>query len=140
MSERLGVADIPHTWQDMEELLESYEHSTDFAYSQAGRRLANALIDQFATRWFPRPLRWFGRWLALTFSEEHVINTLGITRPPAAFSYAVRRLARPAVFAKRHLLPDPRNVFRLSDIITEHKNSALVKSSASRSATARRER
>jgi hypothetical protein len=126
VSEHLGVAEIPHTWQDMERLLESYEHGADFAYSPAGQRLANALIDQFAARWFPRPLRWFGRWLALAFSEEHLIDTLGIPQPPTAFRYTVRRLARVAVFAKRHLLPDPREVFRLRDIITEHKKSALV--------------
>ncbi|RDI48901.1 oxygenase MpaB family protein [Nocardia mexicana] len=126
VSERLGVADIPQTWEGMEDLLESYERGADFAYSQSGQRLANALIDQFATRWFPRPLRWFGRWLVLAFSEEHVIDTLGISRPPAPFSYAVRRLARVAVFAKRHVLPGPRAVFRLSDVIADHKNSALA--------------
>ena len=54
-----------------------------------------------------RSPRVFGRWLALAFSEEHVIDTLGIPRAPAAFSYVVRRLARVAVFAERHLLPDP---------------------------------
>ncbi|WP_280435937.1 oxygenase MpaB family protein [Nocardia carnea] len=139
VSEGLGVADIPHTWQDMEQLLESYESSADFAYSPAGRRLADALIDQFATRWFPRPLRWFGRWLALAFSEDHVIDTLGIPKPPAAFRYAVRRLARIAVFAEHHLLPDPREVFRLGDIITGHKKSALVRPSVPAPGTTRSE-
>ncbi|NEW58244.1 DUF2236 domain-containing protein [Nocardia cyriacigeorgica] len=140
VSERLGVADIPDTWQEMENLLESYEHGREFAYSVPGQRLANALLDQFAARWFPKPLHWFGRWLALAFSEEHVVDTLGITRPPTAFSYAVRRLARVAVFAKRHILPDPREVFRLSDIIAAHKDSALVTSSTSASATSRSRR
>ncbi|MCQ4119977.1 hypothetical protein [Rhodococcus tibetensis] len=140
VSERLGVTDIPHTWQEMEQLLETYEHGTEFAYSPPGQRLANALVDQFATRWFPKPLRWFGRWLALAFSEEHVIDTLGIPRPPTAFSYTVRRLARVAVFAKRHLLPDPREVLRLSDIITAHKDSALVNPSIPASGTTRSER
>ncbi|MCM6776694.1 DUF2236 domain-containing protein [Nocardia sp. CDC159] len=125
VSERLGVTDIPHTWHGMEELLESYEHGPHFAYSPAGQRLANALLDQFATRWFPRPLRWFGRWLALAFSEEHVIDTLGIARPPGVFTVAVRRLARVAVFAKQHVLPDPRAVFRLSEIVAGHKDAAL---------------
>lgn len=126
VSDRLGIIDIPHTWQGMEELLESYERGPEFAYSAAGQRLANALIDQFAIRWFPRPLRWFGRWLVPAFSEEHIIDTLRIPRPPTAFTYAVRRVARVAVFAKRHVLPDPREVFRLSDIITEHQDSALL--------------
>lgn len=140
VSERLGVVDIPHTWQDMEQFLESYEHGAEFAYSQAGRRLADALIDQFATRWFPRPLRWFGRSLVLAFSEEHVLDTLGIRPPSTAFGYPVRSLARIAVFAKRHLLPDPREVFRLSDIILEHKKSALAKPSISTSGISRSER
>ncbi|WP_280495861.1 hypothetical protein [Nocardia asiatica] len=125
VSERLGVADIPQTWQDMEEFLESYEHGPEFAFSEAGHRLANALIDQFATRWFPPPLRWFGRWLALALSEEHVIRTLEIPLPPAAFSYTVRYLTRVAVFAIRYALPDPPEVFRLSDIIAGHRKSAL---------------
>lgn len=125
VSRSLGVTDIPHTWQDMEAFLESYEHGADFAYSEAGQRLANALINQFATRWFPRPLHWFGRWLVLALSEEHVITTLRIPLPPPIFSSTVRRLTRVAVFAARHVLPDRRQVFRLSDIITEHKNCAL---------------
>lgn len=140
VSEGLGVVDIPDTWQGMEEFLECYEHGAEFKFSPAGQRLANALIDQFATRWFPRPLRWFGRWLALAFSEEHVIDTLRIPRPPTAFSYAVRRLARVAVFVGRHLLPDRREVFRLSDIIAEHKKSALVKPSIPAFGTTRSER
>ncbi|WP_280453395.1 hypothetical protein [Nocardia cyriacigeorgica] len=41
------------------------------------------------------------------------------------FTVVVRRLARAAVFAKCHVLPDPRAVFRLGDIIAEHKDSAL---------------
>lgn len=45
-----------------------------------------------------------------------------------------------AVFAKRHLLPDPRAVFRLSDIIAEHKYSALVTPSIPASGTTRSER
>ncbi|MBL1080182.1 hypothetical protein JK358_37885 [Nocardia sp. 2] len=125
VSQCLGVIDVPHTWHGMEQLLESYEHGAEFAYSPAGQRLANALIDQFATRWFPRPLHWFGRWLALAFSEKHVVDTLQIPQAPTVFTYAVRRLARAAVFTRRHLLPDPREVFRLSNIITEHKESAL---------------
>ncbi|MGK8523887.1 hypothetical protein ACRS6B_21130 [Nocardia asteroides] len=125
VSQRLGVADIPQTWQDMEEFLESYEQGPDFAYSEAGQRLANALIDQFATRWFPWPLRWFGRWLALALCEEHVIETLRIPLPPAAFSFAVRRLTRVGVFAVRHVLPDPPEVFRLSEIVAGHAESAL---------------
>ena len=140
VSEHLGVTDIPGTWRDMEQFLESYEYGAEFAYSPAGRRLAEALVDQFATRWYPRPLRWFGRWLVLAFSEEHVLDTLRIPRPPAAFSYVVRRLARFAVFAKRHLLPDPRAVFRLSDIIAEHKYSALVTPSIPASGTTQSER
>ncbi|MBF6169688.1 DUF2236 domain-containing protein [Streptomyces gardneri] len=125
VSARLGVADIPQTWHDMQEFLHSYEHGPDFACSEAGQRLANALIDQFATRWFPRPLRWFGRWLALALSEEHVIESLGIPQPPAAFSYAARHITRVAVFAIRHVLPDPREMFRLSEIVAHHRKSAL---------------
>ncbi|WP_330231560.1 hypothetical protein OHA40_03135 [Nocardia sp. NBC_00508] len=37
----------------------------------------------------------------------------------------MRGIARVGVFAKRHLLPDPSEVFRLGDIISHHKNSAL---------------
>lgn len=140
VSERLGVTDIPDTWQEMEDLLESYEHGPEFAYSEAGRRLAEALIEQFATRWFPRPLHWFGRRLVLAFSEEHVIDTLGIKRPPEVFTSTMRHLARAAVFAKRHILPDPRDVFRLSDIIIHHKKSALVKPPISTPGSTRGER
>ncbi|MEV6363758.1 hypothetical protein [Nocardia asteroides] len=128
VSEHLGVADLPDTWPGMERFLETYEHGAEFVHSPSGHRLANALIDQFATRWFPRPLHWFGRWLVLAFSEEHVIDTLRISQPPRVFRFAVRVLSRAAVFAKRHLLPDPREVFRLSDIITEHKSAALTPS------------
>lgn len=126
VSKHLGIADIPQTWEGMEQLLETYEHGPDFAYSPAGQRLAEALIDQFATRWFPPSARWFGRRLVLAFSEEHVIATLGLRPPPHLFTTVVRQVARAAVFTKRHLVPDPRETFRLTDIITGNKKSALA--------------
>ncbi|MEU2031311.1 oxygenase MpaB family protein [Nocardia amamiensis] len=125
VSEGMGIAEVPRTWQEAETYLENYEHGPDFAYSPEGQRLANALIDQFATRWFPRPLQWLGRWLALALCEDHVVSTLRLAAPPEAFTTAVRGIARIGAFARRHLLPDPREVLRLGDIISNHKDSAL---------------
>ncbi|MCP2288965.1 hypothetical protein [Nocardia amikacinitolerans] len=88
-------------------------------------RRAQLLHGRGVSEAFPPGLRWLGRWTVLSLSEEHVVTTLRIKQPPSALRIVVRRLAGLMVLVERHVLADPREVFRLSDIVSGHRKSAL---------------
>jgi len=111
IAEQLGVdpSQLPATWEGMTGLLEDYEADpTFFAYSPEAAHVAEQLIDGFATRWAPRRWRRAGRWIVLSLTEPHVIDTLRLPSPPPL---AVRRLVHVAVRAglliRRAFIADP---------------------------------
>lgn len=123
----LGIENIPATWEGMEAYLDAYEHSDCVAYSEEGAAVAHALIEQFITRWLPRPLHPQGRWLITALLEEHIVEALRLPPPPALFKGTVRRLGRVLLFVKQRLLPNPREPFSLSAATAAHPKAALPK-------------
>jgi hypothetical protein len=111
IGERLGTEEMPEDWKGMERFLADYERSPEwFGHTPQGERAARALLEQFARRWFPPPLRWMGRWIVLSLHEQHVLDALGLSRPPRPFAAGVRRLIRVGVFLQTRVLPDPREL------------------------------
>ncbi len=48
LGRRMGVRDLPTTWQDWERLLDAYE-AEHFALDPGGRRVADATLELFTT-------------------------------------------------------------------------------------------
>lgn len=95
IGERLGVRDMPTTWEGMEGFLERYEGSPAwFGPTPEAHRCAEALIAQFARRRLPRGFRWTARLLLLSLVEDHVLRALGEAQPPRPIVLSVRRLVR----------------------------------------------
>ena len=59
LGRRMGIRDLPATWQDWERLLDAYE-AEHFGPDPGGRRVADATLEHFTTfplhRWLPRSL------------------------------------------------------------------------------------
>jgi hypothetical protein len=107
IGDALGVQDMPATWEEMEFVLQAYESDPAwFGPSSEGRRCAEALISQFIERWFPFGARWAGRLLVRSLLEDHLLGIVGQPRPPRAFVWLIRVLARSLVAFELHVLPD----------------------------------
>ena len=90
LGRRMGIRDLPDTWQAWERLLDAYE-AEHFAFDPGGRRVADATLDLFATfpgnARLPRPLV---RAAALALMDDALLAALGYRRPPALLCAAVR--------------------------------------------------
>lgn len=106
VAEKLGVKDIPTTWEGMEAILAAYEGSEKwFGPSASAHACSEAAIEQFTARWFPRPLGFLGRTLVLSLTEPHVLRALGQRPPPRFVVAAIRAGVRMNLFVTTRLLP-----------------------------------
>jgi len=90
LGRRMGIRDLPRTWQEWERLLDDYE-SEHFAPDAGARRVADATLSLFTTfplnRWLPPPLV---RAAARALMDDPLLTALGYRRPPALLRAAVR--------------------------------------------------
>jgi hypothetical protein len=90
LGRRMGIGDLPRTWQAWERLLDAYEDE-HFGRDPGGRRVADATLELFTTfpvnRRLPRRLV---RAAALALMDDPLLAALGHRRPPAVLCAAVR--------------------------------------------------
>ncbi len=90
LGRRMGIRDLPATWQEWERLLDEYE-TEHFAPDPGGRRVADATLELFTTfplnRHLPRSLV---RSATLAVMDDRLLAALGYARPPALLRTAVR--------------------------------------------------
>jgi hypothetical protein len=90
LGRRMGIRDLPGTWQDWERLLDAYE-AEHFGPDPGGRRVADATLELFTgfplNRWLPPPLV---RAAARALMDDRLLAALGYARPPAPLVAAVR--------------------------------------------------
>lgn len=90
LGRRMGIRDLPGTWQEWERLLDAYEEE-HFALHPGGRRVADATLELFTTfpgnRRLPRSLVLAA---ARALMDDRLLRALGYRRPPALLRAAVR--------------------------------------------------
>lgn len=77
-------------------------------WTEDGSACTNAVIDQFAARWFPRRLHGVGRAMLCSFYTEPVLRVHRLHPPNRAVVKVMRTGMRCYVTAKEKVLPDPR--------------------------------
>ena len=84
---RMAIRDVPETLADFERFNVEFERE-HFAYSDAGRSVADATMTMFI-RWFPGlPIR-VGRRAIHGLLDDHLLDALGYPRPAPALRRAV---------------------------------------------------
>ena len=90
LGRRMGVRDLPGTWQQWCRLLDDYE-TAHFAHGPGGRRVADATLELFTTfplnRWLPPALVHAA---ARALMDDRLLAALGYSRPPLLVGAAVR--------------------------------------------------
>ncbi|MFG3289143.1 DUF2236 domain-containing protein [Streptomyces sp. NPDC048179] len=97
---------FPEDWNAMTEFADKFD-SRPYEPTESGHRVAAAMMDFFAERWFPAPLRAFGRDLTRYLAGERVCRLHGIGWLSPRRERAVRVFLKSAFRAQR-LLPDYR--------------------------------
>lgn len=88
-----------------------------------GITAAQAILQQFADRFFPRPLHGFSRAWIISLYPDHILKAYKLTAPPA-FVVKMFRLGIAAFFwFGEKVLPDPTTTF------IERRDVALAKKS-----------
>ena len=94
LGRRMGIPDLPGTWQEWERLLEDYEQA-HFGRDPAGRRVADATLELLTT--FPvhdRLPAGLVRAMSRAVMDDRLLDALGYDSPPAALRRAVRTALR----------------------------------------------
>ncbi|CAL9371805.1 oxygenase MpaB family protein [Streptomyces sp. enrichment culture] len=103
LGRRMGIKDIPETYEEFEDCLDSYE-AAHFAWDERARRVSDATLDLMAS-WYPRPLAPVLRTATLALLDDSLLRAFRYTPPPAATRALVRRAVRLRGRAVRLLPP-----------------------------------
>lgn len=99
------VTGFPEDFAGCVAFLEEYENRP-WPVSEAGTRAAASIVEHFATRWFPAPLRPFGRALVTSFYGEAILRVHRVPRPSRPLRAAARTLMRTLMWLGENVLPD----------------------------------
>ncbi|MFE6281332.1 oxygenase MpaB family protein [Streptomyces sp. NPDC057877] len=94
LGRHMGIKDVPESYEDFEECLDTYE-AAHFAWDEDARRVSDATLDLMAS-WYPRPLAPLLRTATLALLDDSLLRSFRY-RPP---SPATRTLVRGAVRAR----------------------------------------
>ena len=105
VGEGLGITGIPETTEGYWQWTQEYERR-HWGYTPGGRAVADAMIDDYASRWTPGPLRGLGRAAVLALCDDGLLATHRLPRPRARVRPLVG-LGLGAYLRGRDWLPDP---------------------------------
>jgi hypothetical protein len=115
---------FPEDWNAMEEFAAKFD-SRPYEPTESGHRVATAMMHFFAERWFPAPLRAFGRDLTRYLAGERVcrLHRIGWMSPRRE---RLIRLFLRTLFHARRVLPDARTPLAERLRRTRRTNAQLI--------------
>jgi hypothetical protein len=100
VAEQMPLGGLPPTAAELQEWMLDYE-DRNWGYSEGGRKVVDAFFEDWTGRWFPGPLRPFGRQVLLALLEPRLRAVLRLESPRRA----MRPLARLTAQAYFRALP-----------------------------------
>jgi hypothetical protein len=89
LGHHMGIRDIPETFAEFEELMDSYERE-HYAFDESGRAVSDATLDLFAS-WYPGPAGALMRRASVCLLDDALRDAFGYAAPPPALIGLVRR-------------------------------------------------
>ncbi|MCW5909162.1 MAG: DUF2236 domain-containing protein [Chitinophagales bacterium] len=104
-----GMLHIHNFPADEHKAMSFYEtfEKENFAYTEAGRQVVESLADEFATRWYPKWMKQWGRSVYFALFDDWLLNTFRLPKPPALLTLSVRWYLWFYLMVWVQLLPDP---------------------------------
>jgi hypothetical protein len=97
---------VPADFDGMLAFLADFER-TDYFTAPESNVAAEAMLQQFCDRWFPRPLHGLGRALVLSLATPDLLAVHGLTAPRPLVARTLRRTLRTLITVQRRWAPDP---------------------------------
>ena len=104
------VHSFPEDFDGLVRFVEEFDKS-DHPSTPVTKDLCEAMMTDFADRWFPRGFRWFGRSMMLYASDEAVLRRYGVKTLNPVMKAIVHRMMKAMFFAKIVLAPDRKTSF-----------------------------
>lgn len=80
----MGIVDIPETYEQFAELMDTYERET-YVFDPQCRAVADSTLDLFVT-FYPRPIRSVMRHVSIALLDDHLREAFGYDRPARWFA------------------------------------------------------
>ncbi|WP_425839849.1 oxygenase MpaB family protein [Streptomyces fractus] len=104
------IADFPETFEDLEAFLDRYE-AEDVPVNEISPQVARAFIQQFADRYFAKPLHPLARAWVVSLFDDHMIAAYRLRRPPKWAVNAYRALTKGIFLTGERVLADPTTTY-----------------------------
>ena len=101
---------FPAGFDAMLAFVDAYE-ARPWPVNDDGRRSTRTVTEDFATRWFPRPLHFFGRALVTAFLTPTVLRVHDVTPPPKPLAWLARNVMKTMMQLSTHVLADAKESF-----------------------------
>ena len=123
---------FPETLEDLEAFVDRWE-GKNHAFSPIQADLVNALIYAFGERWFPRPLRPLGRWIATYSLEDDFLEHVGIPPLRGTKRLLTHALLKTVFFYKTRLAADSKvSGYEARRVLTKEEYKAMDAVAAAR--------
>jgi hypothetical protein len=118
------IIDFPPDWDSLIAFIEDFE-SRSWPSTRTGAMATQAVLDQFAHRWFPAPLRSLGRALAASTMHPNCWATHRVEVPPAVVRRILLRTTGLLIRTGQVIAPDPeRTYYEELDSLTKEQRVA----------------
>ncbi|HLP49866.1 MAG TPA: oxygenase MpaB family protein [Chitinophagales bacterium] len=85
----MNIQHMPESEEDMYVWYGEFEKQ-HYAYSDDGRKVVEALANEFAERWYPKLMRYHGTQYYYSLFDDHLLQTLQIKKPHFVYRYGVK--------------------------------------------------
>jgi len=126
MSELLLVKDVPQDENQMFTFYAEFEKQ-NFAYSEAGHNIAEALADEFAARWYPPFMKQIGRNVYFSLFDDFLLETLKLPKPPLFYRFSVRVYLFAYLKLWVRIMPDPSDRSIIDTFNTDYNHYKIEK-------------
>lgn len=85
----MNIHSIPAGEEELYLWYEEFEKQ-QYGYSDEGKKIVEALANEFAERWYPSFMRYHGTQYYYSLFDDHLLQTLQIKKPHFIYRYAVK--------------------------------------------------
>jgi flavin reductase (DIM6/NTAB) family NADH-FMN oxidoreductase RutF len=105
-----AIMNFPPDWDSLIAFVEDFE-SRSWPATRSGAMVTHAVLDQFACRWFPAPLRGLGRAMAASTLHPNCWATHKVTVPPRAVRRVLLRTTGLIIRSQQLARPDQERTY-----------------------------
>jgi hypothetical protein len=113
--------DLPDSFQGMLDYMTMFERD-HYTSSPQSRIVAESLMQQYTDRWYPKPLRGFGRTVVLSLATPELLRVHNLKQPSPFMRTLIRRGLGLLVTLGEKIAPDPTDMAPIKEHFSVHQD------------------